>query len=848
MPRESMLNKKQLEANKNLIAKSYWKRRFEEFQSNTYFEGYRSQFQDSEENEVSLVIEKSFSNILDQVVGSPKGKHLLLLAAFGVFVQKCTSLSDVCILTPVYQEYKESYDINHVIPVRINKGGEFSFSEFLGYVKRTFLEDLKFGNYPLERILGLSLRDLGLLSSVGILVDNVQDEKPLDVISTDLKFIFNSDIHLKLNVKYNNKKFDESYVKVIAELFLNFVTKLLSNSNIPLAGLELISEQEKEMVLRDFNNTKEEYPKDVTLDYLFEKQVADTPDNIALIFKDQQLTYLELNQRANQLARKLKTLGAKKGEVIGIVLDRSMESIISILAVLKMGGVYLPIDIEQPENRLREILSSSGIKFLVADNDLNSRFLDNILFVDSKEIISNDKSNLNGGHSSLDLAYIISTSGTTGTPKGVMVTHKNVINLIYHRKRVFNICEKDRVLQFSNLSFDASVEQIWLSFLSGAGLVLISSETIIDNELFNKYIKAHHVTHLDTTPSFLNSIELDPNNNLKRIIIGGEECNLKLARELSNQYDLYNEYGTTETTVTSVAVRVTCPDLDTLRVPIGKPIGNTQVYILNEQMCPLPVGIKGEMYIAGDGVALGYMNNSILTSQRFLKNPFSNNGKLYKTGDVARWMPDGNIEYFGRIDKQVKIRGFRVELKDIEDQLLNHPNIKSAVVCLYGEELSKYLAAYYVSDSDLDEAQLKEFLTKRIPGYMVPSHIVQLFKMPLTISGKVDDRNLPEPKLAELKFEPPENEIEKSLTQIWAGILKIEKNHISATHNFFDIGGHSLRATMLVNQINKHFSTAISLKEVFEKTTIRQQADLVKINSWLNDSNQENDEKHEITI
>ncbi|MCU0289853.1 MAG: amino acid adenylation domain-containing protein, partial [Acidobacteria bacterium] len=440
---------------------------------------------------------------------------------------------------------------------------------------------------------------------------------------------------------------------------------------------------------------------------------------------------------------------------------------------------------------------------------------------------------------SANLAYIIYTSGSTGKPKGVTVEHSSVVNLVLSRINEFGIDGRDRILQFSSFSFDASVEQIFVAFAGGAVLVLIDEDVLLDSQKFPDFLARQSITHIDSVPSFLSNINFENVTGLKRIISGGESFSPELAGKLSRYADFYNQYGPTETTVTAAAMKFKPQDGVHHSIPIGKPIANTVIYVCDRFLRIVPIGVTGEMYIGGKGVARGYLNQPELTNDRFVLpsairgtfekaplNPpkllLNHHSPIYKTGDLARWLPDSNIEFLGRSDQQVKIRGFRIELGEIENRLVKFPGVKQAVVLDFGKEQDKYLCAYVVSDKEYEPVVLREYLAKELPDYMIPSYFVLLDKIPLTANGKIDRRPLPLPKPNLVAhYTAPGNEIEKKLAVLWAEILGIDSSIIGIDDNFFQLGGHSLKAMQLTAQIHRAFNVKISLVELFKNSTIR---------------------------
>ncbi|MDO3624819.1 amino acid adenylation domain-containing protein [Mucilaginibacter sp. BT774] len=576
----------------------------------------------------------------------------------------------------------------------------------------------------------------------------------------------------------------------------------------------------------DLNNTFFDYPKDKTLVDLFYEQVDKTPNNIALIFGNTEFTYSELNTVSNQFADYLnQTYSIRPDELVGMMLDRSEWMIIAILGILKAGGAYVPVDPDYPQDRINYIKEDCACRVFVDYNELDAFRLSK-----HKYSTQNKKSDL----ISSNLVYCIYTSGSTGKPKGVLVEHRNVVNLLWSQKEVYKITPDERVLQFSTITFDPSAEQIFIAFLTGAGLVIINKNTLLDVKSFEKYIIAKKVTHIHAVPTYLAELTIEDMSQVKRVITGGESCLPALAAKWNNHCTFINEYGPTETTITSIEYVFEKSGNPYPFIPIGRPVANTQIHMLGENKELMPFGEIGEIYIGGDGVTRGYLNRPELTKERFIENPHKPGDRIYRTGDVGRWLPDGNIEYLGRIDDQVKIRGYRIELDEISAILEKHPKVTAAVVvarAVSGED--KELIAYVTGPAEI--AELNAYLKLQLPSYMVPGYYVSLETLPLTSNGKVDKKNLPLPteRYHEKRtdFKAASSELEKTLVNIWQKILNIEQ--IGIDDNFFDLGGTSLAAVRAMGQINTATDSSLSSTVLYQQPTIRGLAKKIDSNSAL---------------
>ncbi|PGW56057.1 non-ribosomal peptide synthetase, partial [Bacillus cereus] len=575
-----------------------------------------------------------------------------------------------------------------------------------------------------------------------------------------------------------------------------------------LSELELLSEREKNQILFDFNDTDACYPRDITIQKIFEEQVEKTPDKVAAVYGENELTYKELNEKANSLARELRKKAVLPETVVAVMLERSVEMIVGVLGVIKSGAAYMPIDPDYPKERVNYILKNSDVDLLITE----SKFIDNvdldceIINIDEESVFINDKSNLDIINTQEDLLYVLYTSGTTGKPKGVMVTQGNLVNMVYSWTSHYQLNEFDvNLLQMASISFDVFSGDLCRSLLTGGTMYICPNDIKINMEELYRIIEENQISIFESTPSLI-SIFMDhvgerqlELSSLKLLILGSDSCSIedykRLARKYGKTMRVINSYGVTEATIDSSYYEEKTQNIPKglINTPIGKPMHNTKFYILNETYEVQPIGVIGELYIGGAGVSRGYYNNQELTAEKFIDNPFIVGTTMYKTGDLARWLPDGNVEFLGRIDNQVKIRGFRIELGEIENKLLKHENINEAVVLAREtEESEKYICAYVVGNKDIKELNLKGYLRDHLPKYMVPPYIVQMEKMPLTPNGKLDRKALPKPMLEESinEYEAPRNKMEEILVNVWCDVLKLEK--VGINDNFFDLGGHSL--------------------------------------------------------
>jgi len=644
-----------------------------------------------------------------------------------------------------------------------------------------------------------------------------------------------------LTLEGNADIFDPDYLKCMLTHFVALLGHGLESPQTELGTLRLLDEAEKYLLLDDWNDTQTDYPSDQCIHQLFEAQAERTPDAVAVVFEDSELTYRELNARANQLAHYLRDEGVQSGDLVAIAMDRSINMIVGLLSILKTGGAYVPLDSDYPQSRLSFMLQDTNAKVLLTTCQLSGQFKTQnckVICIETEwhAISKASKSNLSHSGNSQDIAYVIYTSGSTGTPKGVMVPHQGIARLLFGINYV-DLGSDKVILHMASISFDASTFEVWGSLLHGGKCVLFPEDIPTALEI-KKAIGEHGVTTAWLTSALFNSVvDEDPYAlaGLHQLLIGGEALSVshvRKAMELLPSTQIINGYGPTESTTFTCCYQI--PDHlndGMLSVPIGKPIANTQVYILDHGGLVCPAGVTGELHIGGAGLARGYLNNPELTAEKFIPNPFSDDegSRLYKTGDLVRYLPDGNIEFIGRIDHQVKIRGFRIELGEIEACLLKHDAVSQAVViALEDDSGDKRLVAYLISSAvePPETTELQALLKQSLPDYMIPAAFVWMEAYPVTANGKIDRKALPKPEITDDSAgESPRTETEQVLAGLWQELLSVDVITINA--DFFQLGGHSLLLTRLASRIRDTFGLDISLQSMFEHATLEQQARLV---------------------
>ncbi len=805
--------------------------------------------------------------------------NMTMLAAFQMLVHRYSGQDDIIIGSPVIGRTRPEMAriVGHFVnplPMRSNLSGDPTVKEFLGQVRNTVLKVFEHQDYPLalltarlqpERPFGRQpifqvmfvFQQPHLLDEEGLAALSINQAggqmklgeltlKPISLergfAQFDLTMIiaeFDGQFHGLL--EYNTGLFDEETVVQISDDFLCLLESIVDNQDQRVSQVQFISERQRRQ-LAQWNDTAADYRRTGLLHELFEAQAERTPNDIALVFADSKITYRELNRRANQLAHHLRSMGVGIETLVGIYIERGIEMIVGMLGILKAGGAYVPFDVHYPPDRIRFMLEDSGVRVLLTQQHLVDSLPQHeaqVLCLDSewKTIAKQSVANPAATTSAQNLAYVIYTSGSTGLPKGVAIAHQSAFGLVSWARTVFSSAELAQVLASTSICFDLSVYEIFTTLASGGTIVVATDALEIPSLL-----KTQPVTLINTVPSVMTELlrlQGVP-ESVKVINLAGEPLTSALVEQIYKQTKaakVWNLYGPSEDTTYSTFALI---EQGAARAPvIGRPIANTQAYLLDKNLQLVPRGASGELYLGGEGLARGYLHRPELTAERFLPNPFSDQpgARMYRTGDVARYLSDGNLDFLGRIDHQVKIRGFRIELGEIETVLLKHESVLDAVITVREDVPGdKRIVAYVVlrQEATTTVEELHIFLARKLPDYMQPSAFLLLPSLPLTPNGKVDRKALPapdrRPRQFETDFVAPRTETEQTLSGIWTDLLRIDE--IGVHDNFFKMGGHSLLATQLISRVRTTFNLELPLQVVFERPTIAAMAEEIETIRW----------------
>lgn len=776
---------------------------------------------------------------------------IALLATWQILLMRHTRQEDIVVGANLR---KGDSDQNRAIPIRTDFTGDPTFRELLVRVRQTVSDASEHQEVSWDHLVEAAQTEQDTShhpifqasfffsnsdAQYGIETTDFRNKPPAPNVDLQLHVRESSDV-LIAEFAYATDLFDSATIQRMAGHFQNLLEGIASDPEARVSRLPLLTEAERQQLGVDWNATSSEYPRQSCVHQMFEAQVARTPNATAVIFGGSRLTYRELNDRSNRLARHLVELGVGPNVLVGICVERSLEMIVGLLGILKAGGAYVPVDPAFPVDRIAFMLEDAETPVLLTQDRLVQALpmhKAKVVKLDSDwpKIACQSVENLQSRSGAEDLAYTMYTSGSTGKPKGVQIPHRAVVNFLVSMADAPGMTARDRLLAVTTLSFDIAGLEIYLPLALGASVEIVSRNVYSDGNQLLAKLNGSRATVMQATPAtwrMLLEAGWKSSPGLK-ILVGGEAVPAKLANELMQRADsVWNMYGPTETTIWSTVRKFKRGETT---VSIGRPIANTEIFILDKLLQPVPVGVAGELLIGGDGLAKGYFRRPELTAEKFIPHPFSDKpgARLYRTGDLARYLPNGEVEFLGRIDQQVKIRGFRIELGEIEAVLQQHPGVNETVV-VAREDVpgDKRLVGYFVPRSHAvpSASELRAFLKEKLPVYMLPSSFVKLQQMPLTPNGKVDRRALPAPSAADLAparaSGKPKDEIEAQLTQIWESVLGTRP--IGTQDNFFDLGGHSVLAVRLMNRIAEFFGNELPIATLLQAATVEQLAAIIR--------------------
>jgi amino acid adenylation domain-containing protein len=807
--------------------------------------------------------------------------HMVLHSVWSILMSRLSAQDQVVVGTPVANRQRQEVEgligfFVNTLALKVDLNDGLSVKGLLQQVRSVTLDGYAHQDIPFEQVVELvqperSLRYAPVFQTVFNFAKDEADRdlnlSGLSLNDVDLESgaIAKFDLTLSLidtrrgvgksehdegivgHLEYAQDLFDHQTVERWSEYFSRLLAEFVADLDASVHALPMLPEAESRHLLLELNQTQADYPETALIHGLFEERAETTPNAIAVVLENDQLSYKELNQRANQLAHYLIEQGVMPDTLVGLCLDRSFEMVIGLLGILKAGGAYVPLDPTYPEARLAYQITDADLDIVITQESLrglvglastgisaDALCLDNPDTSTRLQGYSKNSPNLKKqGLHSKHLAYVIYTSGTTGKPKGVMIEHHSLNNLVTEQKKTLALSPSSRVLQFASIAFDAATWEIFMALAQGGVLVMLSKDQVKSPEMVSNVVKRQRVTHATLPPSLLPLLEVELWSEVGTLVVAGESCPENLAFLWSRGRTFVNGYGPSETTVCATAGVF---NSQVSKLHIGKPNQNTQVYVCGNRNVLLPKGVAGELLIGGAGLARGYLNQAELTAEKFITNPFydagdrSSSERLYKTGDLVRWMADGNLEFLGRVDHQVKLRGFRIELGEIESQLHCQDSVRDAVVVLDNTIAEGRLVAYLVASHgwELDNESLRRTLGLSLPEYMVPAIYVELETLPLTSNGKVDRKALPRPgseHLAQAEYEAPQGDTEIALATIWQDLLNVEK--VSRRDSFFSLGGHSLLATRLVSLVQQRLERSLSLQSVFEQPVLKELSNIL---------------------
>lgn len=851
--------------NKQLVSgpmeeqKKYWINRFsgEIPILNLPYDFKRPAIQDMSGNRIAFNIsDERFISFKYMLRKTDSTLYMGLLSILYILLYKLSGQEDLVIGSPIvgrnHPDLKNTVGVFvNTLAMRNNINNQMTYTQFLNTVNENTIAAMNHSDLQYEELVdSLNIhRDMGrnplfdvmfTLQNMNIpelCIDNMKFiayELDSEISKFDLTlYAMEVDGHIRCEFEYAKDLFLPNTINKFIEEFYLIMDLILENRDCKIGDISITTRQDKNKQIYELNKTETNYPKDKTIAQLFEEQVLMNNDQVAISIDDKETTYDEINKEANKLAHFLRSKGVKANTIVGMYVERSIEMIVGIFAILKAGGAYLPIDIQSPDQRIRDMVEDSETTIVLVQKETSNQLkdiLDNkaidILEVQFDSYLLQEYQDINPMliNESSDLGYVMYTSGSTGKPKGNLTKQYNITRVVKDTNYI-SISSEDSLLQLSNYAFDGSTFDIFGALLNGAKLVLVKKDQLLDTKVLAKLIEKQGITVFFVTTALFNTlvdINIECFKNIRKVLFGGERvsvAHVKKAFEYMGSDKIIHVYGPTESTVFTTFYPVNNIDHQLNTIPIGKPISNTEIYVMDEKLNVQPIGVAGELCIAGDGLIDGYLKRKDETNKKFVDSPEFPGKVLYKSGDLVRLLSSNDIEFMDRMDDQVKIRGFRIELAEIENRLLLEEYINEAVVISLKEQ-NMNLAAYYTADCDINIPEMKERLADTLPLYMIPLYFIKLDKMPLTINGKIDKALLPKPTVSEIEEEYVDvtNELEKQIQIIWSEVLKTER--IGLYDNFFDIGGNSLLLMRVHSKLKEQLKIDIKITDIFANPTI----------------------------
>ncbi|OCA96721.1 non-ribosomal peptide synthetase [Clostridium beijerinckii] len=843
--------------------KQYWINKFNDIPDKLNLPCSNKEIVHNSSEELSFKIDTNIIKNLNYISEKENvSMFMILFAAYNILLSKYSNSNDIVVGTPISGRHHLQTEnligvFINTLPIRTVIDSKSSYIEVLNDIKKNCLEAFNNQDIQFEDMLEI-LREknndpnITLFNSLFVMQNGEMPNVKIDGLDINCEPLKNKqaifDLHwevidlgreLQFNISYRNELFDNTVIRAMSIHYINIIKTICKDARIKIREIDYLNHYEKNMVLSNFNAGYKNNDEDCILDY-FHRQVYKTPDNSAVFYDGLNITYKDLNERANSLASRLLEMEIGDNEIVAIMMNKSIEMIVSIIAVLKSGCAYMPIDPEYPLSRKKYMLNDSNSRIILTQENLVPQidYYDGIILDvndDSNYVKTNQ--NINLRKSNEDLLYVIYTSGTTGNPKGIMFKNKGLVNLIKHEYNNTEIKFNNNVLQFATICFDVASQEIFSCLLAGGRLCIIDdyskkdvkklSNFIVKNEIETIFLPTAYFEFLCTNTGFVECI-LD---TTKDIIVAGEvlKINDKIAEKLRNSsISVHNHYGPSEThVITTYTIRP--DDIHECVPPIGRPIDNTHIYILDDNKNLVPIGVEGILYVSGTCLSQGYLNKQDLTKEKFIPNPFEKDQLMYNTGDLVKWLPDGNIDFIGRKDCQVKIRGYRIELNEVQNAVMGISDINEVAALDIRKEESCYLCCYYVANREISSHEFRDSLKQKLPNYMLPSYYIKVDSIPLNLNGKIDKKKLPIPEGnidTNINYEAPRNEIERKIVMIWEEILGTEG--IGINDNFYDLGGQSLKATLLNSKIKEKLKIDIPLSVLFTKLTVKELSEYIE--------------------